>query len=204
MRRMLFNLLAGRVEKLLAPYRDGIAAAAIPGSGGVAFLGDSITHMGRWDLLFPDAHTKNFGVSGETSAHVLGRLAPVIAVRPRLILILIGTNDLFWDVPADDIVRNVEAVVTELKTALPRSRIVLQGVMPRAQKYAARIRALNSRYARIADRCGVGYLDLFALFDDGAGGLRSELTHDHLHLLGKGYAVWRDAIAPLVAADNGS
>jgi len=99
-RRMLFNLLDGRVEKLLKPYRDGIAAAAIPGSGGVAFLGDSITHMGRWDLMFPDARAKNFGISGETSAQVLGRLAPVISVRPSLILILIGTNDLFWGSPA--------------------------------------------------------------------------------------------------------
>ena len=200
MRRILLGLLAGRIEKFMAPLRNGIAAAAIPGSGGVALVGDSITHMGRWDLLFPDARAKNFGVSGETSAQVLGRLAPVISVRPDLILILIGTNDLFWGFPAEAIVSNVDAIVSELATALPEAKIVLQGLMPRARKYAGRIRTLNGHYAKLAEQRGVNYLDLFPLFDDGSGRLRADLSYDGLHLLGPGYAVWRQALAPIVGA----
>ena len=199
---MLFNLLERRVEKLLTPYRDGIAAAAVPGSGGVAFLGDSITHMGRWDLLFPDAHTRNFGISGETSAQLLGRLAPVISVRPHLILILIGTNDLFWGFAPAEIAQNVAAILAELKTALPDATIVLQGVMPRALKYATRIRALNSLYASVAGQAGVTWLDLFPAFDDGSGKMRAELSHDGLHLLGAGYSVWKGVLQPLVGPQS--
>lgn len=200
MRRMLFNLLERRIEKMLTPFRDGIAAAVVPGSAGVAFLGDSITHMGRWDLLFPGARTRNFGISGEISAQLLGRLTPVISVRPDLILILIGTNDLFWGFAPEEIADNVAAIIRQLKAALPDAAIVLQGVMPRAPRYAARVRALNSLYAGVAEQAGVTWLDLFPAFDDGAGRMRPELTYDGLHLLGAGYAVWKGVLQPLVAA----
>ncbi len=200
MRRTLFNLLDRWIEKMLAPHRDGIAAAVVPGAGGVALLGDSITHMGRWDLLFPDVRTCNFGVSGETSAQLLARLAPVIALRPHLIFILIGTNDLFRGCEPAEVARNVDAIVTELKTALPDATIVLQAVMPRTAKYTARIRALNNLYARVAEQAGATWLDLFPAFDDGQGRMRPELTYDGLHLLGAGYAVWKGVLAPVIAA----
>ncbi len=202
MRRMLFNLLERRIEKLLTPHRDGIAAAAVADSGGVALLGDSITHMGRWDLLFPNVPTRNFGISGETSAQLLARLAPVISVRPSLVLILIGTNDLFWGFTPEEAARNVAAIISQLKTALPDATIVLQAVMPRAAKYMARVRALNSLYAQLAEQAGVTWLDLFPVFDDGSGCMRAELTHDNLHLLGAGYDVWKGVLAPLVAAHS--
>jgi len=72
--------------------------------------------------------------------------------------------------------------------------------MPRAPKYAARVRALNGLYAKLAEQAGVAWLDLFPVFDDGAGRMRPDLSYDGLHLLGSGYAVWRRVLEPLVTA----
>jgi lysophospholipase L1-like esterase len=57
---------------------------------------------------------------------------------------------------------------------------------------------LNARYAQIAIEKKIQLIDLFPLFDDGTGAIRKDVTNDNLHLMGPGYKIWRDAIAPHV------
>ena len=173
-------------------------AATVPGSGIVVFLGDSITAGGRWDLLFPEIQSRNFGVDGESSHHILARLAPVIRLKPAKLFLLIGTNDLGGGANENSIVSNVSKILDQLKTALPRCRIYLQTVLPREAGFTTRVESLNRRYVQLAQAKGVVLIDLFSLFDDGNGRLRHDLTADSLHLLSTGYEVWRAAIAPYV------
>lgn len=200
MKRNPFFVLLERVfsQKLWNAWRDAIAAAAVPGSGGVVFVGDSITHQARWDLMFPNVATRNFGISGERSEHLLLRLEPIVSIRPSQIFILIGTNDLAAKRTIDEIGADVGRVIERLQAALPDCRIHLQTVMPRAPKFAERVRALNVRYREIAARLGVELIDLFPAFEDGRGALRKELTYDAIHLLGQGYRQWQGVIAPYV------
>jgi lysophospholipase L1-like esterase len=186
------------LRKPWASFRTSIEAGVIPGSGGIAFLGDSLTHVARWDLMFPGVATRNFGISGERSEHLLARLEPLVRLKPQKIFVLIGSNDLTGDVPIDEIASNVDKLLEQLRTRLPECTLYLQGVMPRARAYAERIRALNGRYAAIAQQRQLVFIDLFPLFDDGTGQLRAEYTADSLHLVGAGYAVWRERIKNLV------
>lgn len=71
------------MRKLWNAFRSGIEDTVVPGSGGVAMLGDSITHFARWELLFPDMKLRNFGIGGERSEHLLLRLEPLFALRPE-------------------------------------------------------------------------------------------------------------------------
>lgn len=185
------------LRKLWRSWRNGLEAAAVPGSGGVVFLGDSLTHNGRWDLLFPDIATRNFGISGERTEHLLTRLSPIIALNPDKIFILIGTNDLTRDVPLPDIVHNVDFLVDQLKRET-QGKIFIQGVLPRAGAYTKRIHMLNGLYRKLAEKHTVTFVDLFPAFDDQTGRLRADLTDDSLHLLGAGYDIWRTAIAGFV------
>lgn len=189
------------MQPLWAQFRSGLEHAAVADSGGVLFLGDSITHFGRWDLMFPTIATRNFGISGERSGHLLERLAPIIGIKPHKIFILIGTNDLATKIKIDEISANVARLVDELKRALPECKIYLQTVMPRAGKFTERVKALNARYAQIAAQKNIPLIDLFPLLDDGAGVIRKEVSNDNLHLMGPGYKIWRDAIAPHVLGD---
>ncbi|WP_162932535.1 GDSL-type esterase/lipase family protein [Solimonas sp. K1W22B-7] len=196
------NFLLERLlmRRLWAAWRDCLAAAAVPGSGGIVVLGDSITHGGRWDLMFPGLPMRNFGISGERSEHLLTRLDPIIGLRPDKLFLLIGTNDLFVGRSVDDICSDVDQIIDRLSRALPDCRIHLQTVMPRAEKYAERIRALNLRYREIASRHGIHLIDLYPVFEDGKGKLRKALTYDGLHLQGAGYRIWGELLEPYIVA----
>lgn len=186
------------MRKAWAGFRDVIAGSVVPGSGGVALVGDSLTHLGRWELLLPQVRVTNFGISGERAEHILERLEPIIAVQPRQLFLLIGTNNLPCDHALEDIARSVDEILGRLSAALPDCRLHLQGLMPRERKYAPQIRALNQRYEAIARKRGLPYIDLFPRFADAQGQLRRELTGDGLHVNGAGYRVWREALSPWI------
>lgn len=196
------TLTRALTEKLLGKtwnaLRSGIADSVVPGSGGIVMLGDSITHFGRWDLLFPDARTRNFGIGGERSGHLLKRLDPIVRLKPDKIFILIGTNDLASGLTSAEIASNVDSLLGQLRAALPDAALHLQGVMPRARKYAGRIRTLNAAYRDLARKHAATFIDLFSVFDDGSGEMDARCTLDRLHLNGAGYVRWRETLSAYV------
>jgi len=166
--------------------------------GDVVFLGDSITEGGSWHELFPGVPVRNRGIGGDTTAGVLDRLDQVTAGGPAKVFVKIGTNDLGGDVSEDEIVANVEAIVDRIHAEAPGSRVYLQSVLPRAVAYRQRVEALNARYAAVAAERGVVWIDLYPSFLAEDGSIRDELANDELHLLGDGYAMWREHIDALV------
>ena len=166
----------------------------------IVFLGDSLTEGGAWHEWFPKAPVVNRGIGGDTAAGVLCRLGSALGVAPAAVFVLIGTNDLGRRRPVDDIVQDVDAIVSRIREHSLPTRVVLQSVLPRQPRYRDRIHELNVRYAEIAWRHGVVLLDLWPAFADKSGGLRSTYTLDRLHLNGRGYRAWVDLLRPCVAA----
>ncbi|MGC1130212.1 MAG: GDSL-type esterase/lipase family protein, partial [Candidatus Acidiferrales bacterium] len=83
----------------LAKYRDANAALAAPSGSEkrVVFMGDSITESwGSADPQFFAAHAYiDRGISGQTTPQMLVRFRQdVIALRPAVVVILAGTNDI--------------------------------------------------------------------------------------------------------------
>src|SRR3954451_7586104 len=60
----------------------------------IVMLGDSLTEWGNWHELVPEFRVINRGIAGDTSSGVLDRLEEVIARRPKLVFLMIGTNDI--------------------------------------------------------------------------------------------------------------
>jgi hypothetical protein len=61
----------------------------------VVFMGDSITDMWRLDQSFPFKPYVNRGIGGQTTAQMLVRTYPdVIDLKPSVVIILAGTNDI--------------------------------------------------------------------------------------------------------------
>src|SRR5258708_15823829 len=82
----------------LGRYRDANALVQAPGpeENRVVFMGDSITdNWGqKYGKFFPDKPYINRGISGQTTPQILIRFRPyVIALRPKAVVILAGTND---------------------------------------------------------------------------------------------------------------
>ena len=167
----------------------------------IVFLGDSITEGGPWEELFPDLRVRNRGVGGDTSEGALARLEQVSRATPAKVFLLIGTNDLFRGDSEDEIVANITEILDRLKQETPDTEVYLQSVLPRAPSYRAAVEALNARLSEVALERGSAWVDLYTAFlDPQTGGIRAELSNDELHLLGPGYALWKEQIAVQVRA----
>src|SRR5258708_2269729 len=83
----------------LARYRDENAALppAAAAESRVVFMGDSITDAWgrRYGKFFPGKPYVNRGISGQTTPQMLLRFrADVLALDPKAVVILAGTNDI--------------------------------------------------------------------------------------------------------------
>lgn len=200
------------IQALLAPVvrpvmRRGIEMRVsqlehlTPPPGRVVFLGDSITDQGAWAEWFPELRTLNRGISGDSVSGVHARLESALH-DPTGISLLIGTNDLGGmgrSRRVDAIATQFDDLVGAIRGAAPDAVLLINSVMPRTKRMAPKIRDLNERYARIADRAGATYVDLWPSLAAPDGSLRDALTSDHLHLNGAGYEAWVGELRPLLA-----
>lgn len=168
--------------------------------------GDSISLWFPNDLL-PEGRTwLNQGISGETSAGLIKRLSLFDQTEPETIFVMIGINDLLRGIPDQDVVENQRQIVQVLDKTHPKAQIVIQSILPRAADSIwegrdrllaipnSRIQTINQQLEAIAREEGVYFLDLYPLFANPDGNLRTDLTTDGLHLNPLGYQTWKIAL----------
>jgi lysophospholipase L1-like esterase len=130
--------------------------------------------------------------------------------EPEIIFVLIGINDLIRGVEDETLLANQQLIVRYLRQVHPQTKIVVQSILPHsAEKVTwegrdrlvsipnSRIKELNKQLKAIAKDESVIYLDLYPLFADADGNLKTELSTDGLHLNPQGYSVWRNALIVL-------
>jgi lysophospholipase L1-like esterase len=183
-------------------FRRGVFALSKLKSAPIVMLGDSLTEAGPWRELTGCPYLVNRGIGGDTTRGVLARLDDVVALQPRAVFLMIGVNDISRKIAKEESVANLRAVLTRLDRASIRS--VVSYVLPVAASYHRKqvngsVSALNEAFAKVlADHPDAQVIDIRPLLRGDDGYLREELSYDGLHLDAKGYALWRDAIAPHV------
>lgn len=213
--------LAQREAQLRSPDRDNLAryaeanqkiAAPVAGKRRIVFLGDSITDFWRLNEYFPDSDFINRGISGQVTSEMLGRFkADVIDLKPEVVLILAGTNDLARG-SAPSAIQNNLSMMGDLADR-HGIKVVLASILPvsdyhksenpmwarTAGRPPAQIKALNDWIKRTAGQRGYVYCDYFSAMVDQDGQLTADLADDGLHPNGKGYRI----MAPLAQAAIG-
>lgn len=195
----------------LAAYRPANREVVATGmdSRRVVFMGDSITEF--WDKdrvgFFSGPHYFNRGISGQTTPQMLVRFRQdVIALRPRAVVILAGTNDIAGNTgPASDeeVEGNIASMV-ELARA-HRIRVVLATLVP-AGHYpwapqadpAIRIWRINAWIRRFARERHIELADFYTPMATPDGALRADLGDDGVHPNAAGYAVMEAVLRPLL------
>jgi len=187
----------------LARYRDENASLPAPkrDEARVVFMGDSITDFwGHDDAFFPGKPYVNRGISGQTTAQMLLRFrADVIALKPRAVLILAGTNDIVGNTgPATlGMIEDNLTSMAELARA-NHIKVVLASVTPvndyvhsdmTTGRPPAKILALNTWIKAYAQREHLVYLDYYPALLDNQQALRKDFSDDGLHPNAAGYAV---------------
>jgi lysophospholipase L1-like esterase len=170
------------------------------------FLGDSTT-QGWGDNIggaFPGAKVANRGISGDTTRGVLIRLKEdVLSLKPRGIVLLIGTNDLEEGADPETIAGNLKLILAEIKKHDPKLPVVLCQIFPSTAKLkrpAEKIKKLNELYAAaVKGDAQITFVETWLLFANAEGDAKPEEFPDLLHPNAAGYEKWASAIRPILA-----
>ena len=167
------------------------------GENRVVFMGNSITE--GWPKgFFENKPYINRGISGQTTPQMVLRFRQdVIDLKPKVVVILAGTNDIAGNtgpMTLEQIRDNILSMV-ELAESNGICPIVCS-VLP-AYDYPWRpglepnikIPKLNTMLKNMAAEKEVHYLDYFAAMADERNGLPKELASDEVHPTPKGYAM---------------
>jgi lysophospholipase L1-like esterase len=199
----------------LARYREANEKVVAPAKKEqrVVFMGDSITDMWvqpQFGGFFPGKPYVDRGISGQTTPQMLIRFRPdVIALQPKVVVILAGTNDLAGNTGAMTVGQIEDNLTSMAELARAHKiRVVLASVLPvsnyghdrngnpidmRIKRQPEKILELNAWIKKFAAGKGLAYLDYFSATVDDQGLLNKDLSEDGLHPNAKGYA----AMAPL-------
>jgi lysophospholipase L1-like esterase len=199
----------------LARYREANAKLGPParGENRVVFFGDSITDSWKLERYFPGKPYVNRGISGQSTYHMLLRFrSDVIDLRPRVVVILAGTNDISSTTEQAKMA-TIESNLTSMVELAHANgiNVVIASVTPvsdynkdaagkpvvrTALRPPAEINELNAWIKKLCAERGLVYLDYFSAMADDKGMLKEDIAKDGLHPNDKGYAI----MAPLADA----
>ena len=167
---------------------------------GVVFIGDSLVE-GWAPLPRTTPHAAlNRGISCDTTLGVHERLIrDVVAAKPRVAVILAGTNDLtlFHRLAAHDrafhVVQSITSLAQRLQghgikpvvVSIPPTRVTFSGLSVRATNLL--IRDVNGDLLRNCRRLGAEFWNIHRLVSDANGQLKEGFTYDGLHLSSDAY-----------------
>jgi lysophospholipase L1-like esterase len=184
----------------LQRYRRENAAlpSPAPGENRVVFMGNSITEgwAPLFAALFPGKPYIGRGISGQTTPQMLVRFRQdVIALKPRVVVILAGTNDIAGNTGPSTLEMIEDNLMSMVELAKASAiRVVLSSVLPvydypwkPGLEPAPKIVALNAWMKTYAATHGVVYLDYHAVMADERQGLKRALSQDGVHPNEAGY-----------------
>ena len=167
----------------------------------VVFIGDSITE--GWVHHDPSLFTHGVvgrGLSGQTSAQLVVRFwQDVVALHPKAVHIMVGTNDLAGNTGPSSLTDYQNAIRSMVAMARANDIAVVLGSVLPADRFdwkqelhpAAQIVVLNDWLREFATEEGLVYADYYGAMVGPNGNLRSEWGPDGVHPNEAGYAVMR-------------
>lgn len=188
-------------EKLTPPTED---------EDRVVFMGNSITigWINKRPEFFNGKPYVNRGISGQTTPQMLLRFRQdVIDLRPKVVVILAGTNDIAGNTGPSTIRMIADNIFSMAELAKANGiKVILSSTLP-AYDYpwkpglepAEKIITLNQLVKTYADLNDVIYLDYFSAMVDERKGLPKKYAKDEVHPTVEGYAVMEPLVEAAIA-----
>ena len=179
----------------------------------VVLMGDSITD--NWigaDAAFFTGGLVDRGISGQTTPQMLVRFrTDVLALKPRAVHIMAGTNDIAGNTGAATIETVRGNIVTMAELARTHGiRVILASIPPAAafpwspaMKPAPQIVAFNTWLRSYAAKNGFTYVDYYAALANPDGGMKPGYATDGVHPTPQGYAVMKPLALAAIAKTLG-
>ena len=192
-------------------------AQAQSGNHDLVFIGDSITHMfeleGRglpvWERTYGHRNALDLGYGWDCTQNVLWRLenGEFAGQKPKLVVLNIGTNNLTGndacpESTVEQIVEGIEAICRFVHQQSEQTTILCMAIFPRGlrdEPIHAKAQEVNALLAaRLAGKPRILHLSIGERFLGPDGEIPCELMADRCHPTEQGYAIWADAIEPVV------
>ena len=180
----------------------------------VIFLGDSITEGGSWNEYFPGISTRNRGIGGNRTYHILNRLDQIVVGKPKKIFLLIGINDLVGKVDNRETLNNYKQIIDTIRLKTPETKLYVESILPINKETTKEIyekkfittisinnsdiKSMNARIENLCTQTGVQYIECYNHLLDNAGELKNEFTDDGLHLNQDGFLALSEVIEKYV------
>ena len=166
----------------------------------VVFMGNSITigWINTRPEFFKGKPYINRGISGQTTPQMLLRFRQdVIDLKPKVVVILAGTNDIAGNTGPSSLKMIVDNIKSMAELAKANGiKVIISSVLPAFDypwkpglKPNEKIPALNSLLKEYTDKNGHIYLDYFTAMADDRNGLPKKYAADEVHPTAAGYAV---------------
>jgi lysophospholipase L1-like esterase len=186
-------------------------SAPDPKQNRVVFMGNSITE--GWENIDPDFFAGkpyvNRGISGQTTPQMLVRFTQdVINLKPKVVVILAGTNDIAGNTGPMTLQQTVDNIVSMAQLAKANKiNVVISSILPvfdypwkPGLAPADKIVTINRMLKEFANNNNCVYLDYFTSMADERKGLKKELGEDGVHPNLAGYKVMEPLVEKAIAA----
>lgn len=172
----------------------------------VVFMGNSITE--GWVKSHPEFFSENNytgrGISGQTTSQMLLRFqSDVVALKPKLVIINAGTNDIAQNTgiyDPDFTFNNIKAMAEIAQNN--GIKVIIASLLPAAAfpwrkeitDVPQKVDALNNRLKQYASNNKLIFADYNTAMRDAKGGMREGLSKDGIHPVPAGYAIMEPII----------
>jgi lysophospholipase L1-like esterase len=195
----------------LNKYKDENKQIAVPtlGENRIVFFGDSITE--GWKKTNPKFFIRksyiNRGINGQTTSQMLLRFRPdVIELKPQIVVILAGTNDIAGNTGPTTIETILGNLISMCELAKANNiKVALCSILPandfpwrRGMKPAATIEALNAMIVNYARANDIPYVNYYSDLVDDQKGLKSIYSEDGTHPNKEGYLVMETIVEKII------
>ena len=197
----------------LCHYADANAHLPRNAKDRVVFVGDSITE--GWAKAAPNLFSGpviDRGISGQNSSQVLARFrADVVGLRPAVVHIMVGLNDI--NLPSGTVLTrdNIASMVDIAKTN--DIAVILASITPSDRFWplaglrpAGEIRTLNAWLKTFSVSQHIKFVDYYSALASVTGGFRPGLSNEGMHPNARGYEIMtpiaKQAISRLVGGIN--
>ena len=158
-------------------------------------FGNSLTAGGKWNKELNRLDIKNSGVGNFTTSNFVWILnKAVIQFKPKICFIEGGINDIGIGIPLKRTFRNYQSIVDtilrhKIEPVLQSTFYVNYPNDSTTNFINSRVDSLNSYLSVLANKNGIGYIDLNYLLSEN-GRLKKEYSRDGLHINDLGYDIW--------------
>ncbi len=183
-------------------------------SADIVMLGNSLTAGANWSELLGRTNVVTRAIPGDILTGFFARLNYVIRLKPKIVFIMGGLNDVYNWIPVEEIFNNYIKIISTLKSygIIP----VIQSTTYAAKDYAKdwggtpevnggrnrEIDKLNKMLADYAKKNNIDFIDITSKLTTSDKFLRPELTWDGVHLNASGYKIWAEEVEKVLLRYN--